>query len=104
MYIEVLKAKLTTVVTAADLEYRGSITLCPTLCKEMGIREYERVDVNNKTNGNRINTYVIYGKEGACEVNGAAAHLFNEGDVVHVNCFAQVYYDDAFEPVIIERL
>ena len=72
------------VVTRADLDYIGSITIDPLLIEAAGFLENEKVDIYDVTNGARISTYVIPGVPGSGEVgiNGAAAHLVNKGDLV----------------------
>ena len=72
------------IVTRADLDYVGSITLDPLLIRAAVFMENEKVDIYDVTNGARISTYVIPGIPGSGEVgiNGAAAHLVNAGDLV----------------------
>lgn len=72
------------VVTRADLDYVGSITLDPLLIRAAGFLENEKVDIYDVTNGSRLSTYVIPGVPGSGEVgiNGAAAHLVKAGDLV----------------------
>lgn len=71
-------------VTRADLHYVGSITLDPVLIEAAGFLENEKIDIYDITNGSRLSTYVIPGTPGSGEVgiNGAAAHLVQEGDLV----------------------
>ena len=71
-------------VTGADLNYIGSITLDENLMDAAGFIEYEKVQVLDITNGNRIDTYIIRGEKNSNEVciNGAAAHLINKDDLV----------------------
>ena len=71
-------------VTEADLNYIGSLTLDEDLMDAAGLKEFEKIQVLDITNGNRLETYVIKGKRGSGEVciNGAAAHLVNKGDLV----------------------
>ena len=90
MLIQVLKSKLKDViVTAADTNYEGSITLCPLLMSAADLQQYERVEVNGVNSDSRIVTYVIEGtKLGQVELNGGAANLFIKGEHIHVNCFA----------------
>jgi aspartate 1-decarboxylase len=73
-------------VTRADLDYVGSITIDVALAEAAGFLENEKVDIYDVTNGARLSTYVIPGKRGSGEVgiNGAAAHLVKEGDLVIV--------------------
>lgn len=72
------------VVTRADLDYVGSITIDPVLIEAAGFLENEKIDIYDVTNGSRLSTYVIPGLPGSGEVgiNGAAAHLVQEGDLV----------------------
>ena len=71
-------------VTQADLNYVGSITIDEDLLDAAGMAEHEKVHVLDITNGNRIETYIIKGKRGSGEIciNGAAAHLIQEGHLV----------------------
>jgi len=83
MMKKIVAAKLHGIkVTGADLHYHGSITLDPEHCKRAGIVPLEFVDIWNKTNGQRISTYVIYGTPGAgeCVLNGGAARTCEPGD------------------------
>jgi aspartate 1-decarboxylase len=72
------------VVTRADLDYMGSITIDPLLIEAAGFLENEKIDIYDITNGARISTYVIPGVAGSGEVgiNGAAAHHVKAGDLV----------------------
>ena len=82
-------------VTEANLEYEGSITLDGDLLEAVGLMPYEQVHVLDLTNGARLETYAIPGREGSGEVciNGAAAHLVNAGDEVIILAYQQL--DDA---------
>lgn len=93
MLIQVLKSKLKDViVTAADTNYEGSITLDADLMDAASFYDYERVEVNAVNGESRINTYVIPGKRGSgcVELNGGAANFFVRGQHIHVNCFALI--------------
>jgi len=72
------------VVTRADLDYVGSITIDPLLIEAAGFLEHEKIDIYDVTNGSRLSTYVIPGVPGGGEIgiNGAAAHLVEAGDLV----------------------
>lgn len=80
------------VVTDANIDYEGSISIDRTLMNAADIHPFELVQVWNVTNGNRFETYVIEEPEnsGTICINGAAAHLARTGDVVIVACFVQV--------------
>lgn len=79
-------------VTNADLHYIGSITIDANLLEASDILPFERVQVVNVTNGNRLETYAIEGERGSgtIQLNGAAAHLVNIGDIVIIMAYAQV--------------
>ncbi|MBQ1916230.1 MAG: aspartate 1-decarboxylase, partial [Lachnospiraceae bacterium] len=76
MYINMLKSKIhRAVVTQAELNYVGSITIDEKLMEEAHIREYEKVEIADVENGERFSTYVIAGEPGSGIIclNGAAA-------------------------------
>ncbi len=78
-----LRAKLhRAVVTSADPDYEGSISIDRALCREAGLLEFEQVDIYDINNGARFTTYVIYGVSGQIQINGAAARLVKVGDRV----------------------
>ncbi len=79
-------------VTGADLHYIGSITLDPDLLEAANIVPFERVQVVDVTNGARLETYAILGERGSgtVQLNGAAAHLVNVGDLVIIMSYVQV--------------
>ena len=80
-----LKSKIhRATVTEANLYYEGSITIDARLIRAADILEYEKVEVLNLNNGQRIETYVIKGKPGSGVVclNGPAARAACPGDQV----------------------
>jgi aspartate 1-decarboxylase len=82
-------------VTQADLHYVGSVTLDAALMEAADLLHGEQVAIVDITNGARIETYVIPGERGSgvIGINGAAAHLVHEGDLVIIMSYAMV--DDA---------
>ena len=93
MTITLLKAKIhRAVVTQADADYVGSITIDTHLMRESGILEYEKVTVADIDSGNRFETYVIAGEEdsGIICLNGAAAKLVEVGDKVIIMAYARM--------------
>ena len=99
-----LKSKIhRAVVTDADLNYEGSISIDPALCKAADLVEFEKVDVYNCDNGNRFQTYVIWGKPGEICINGAAAHLAQRGQQVIIASFVDVKESriDIFKPKLV---
>lgn len=73
-------------ITQCDLHYVGSITIDGDLMEASGIRPNEAVIVLDIDNGARFETYAIEGPRGSgiIGVNGAAAHLVEEGHLVIV--------------------
>ena len=87
------------VVTRADLDYVGSITIDPVLIEAAGFLENEKIDIYDVTNGARISTYVIPGTPGSGEIgiNGAAAHHVNAGDLVILAAYGWITEAEAAE-------
>ena len=78
-------------LTAANLDYVGSISIDRALLEAAGILPYEQVQVVNIANGERLITYAIASpaNSGAIELNGAAARLGMAGDRVIIMTYAQ---------------
>ncbi|MBU0476818.1 aspartate 1-decarboxylase [Patescibacteria group bacterium] len=72
------------IVTEADLNYIGSITIDGELVERAGFWSGERVLVVSNTSGARLETYVIAGERGSGIIcmNGAASHLIKKGDEI----------------------
>ncbi|MEE5992788.1 MAG: aspartate 1-decarboxylase [Oscillospiraceae bacterium] len=93
MQISMLKSKIhRAIVTQAELNYVGSITIDEDLMESAGIYEYERVHIVNVNNGSRIETYVIAGERGSGIIclNGAAARTAQKGDTVIIMSYADM--------------
>ena len=98
MLIEVLKSKIHRVkVTDANLNYIGSITLDKKLLNAANIVIGEKVQVVNINNGERLETYVIEGKENSGDVtlNGPAARKVQKGDPIIIISYAQMSIEEA---------
>lgn len=98
MQITLLKSKIHRAkVTQADLNYVGSITIDSVLLREAGILEYEKVEIADITNGNRLETYAIAGEanSGIICLNGAAAKLVNPGDKIIIMAYACMTQEEA---------
>src|SRR5690625_3312015 len=93
MFRTMMKSKIHRArVTEADLNYVGSITIDADLLDEVDILPNEKVQVVNNNNGERFETYVIPGKRGSgviC-VNGAAARLVQEDDIIIIIAYALI--------------
>lgn len=97
MQITMLKSKIhRAVVTQAELNYVGSITIDEELLEAAGIYEYEKVQVADINNGNRFETYTIAGERGSGVIclNGAAARCVNKGDKVIIMAYAQMQAEE----------
>lgn len=83
-------------VTGANLNYVGSITVDVDLLEAAGIDINEKVQIVNNNNGERLETYTIAGRRGSGEVclNGAAARLVQEGDVVIIMSYVLLSTDE----------
>ncbi|MBN9690139.1 MAG: aspartate 1-decarboxylase [Verrucomicrobia bacterium] len=93
MLVHLLKSKIhRATVTAASVDYEGSLTLAEDLIEEARMHPYERILCSNMANGARWETYVIKGPRGsgAVELNGAVAHLGKPGDRVTIMSFTEV--------------
>ncbi|HVB04203.1 MAG TPA: aspartate 1-decarboxylase [Chitinophagaceae bacterium] len=98
MLIEVLKSKIhRVVITEANLNYVGSITIDQDLMDATNLVENEKVQVVNVNNGDRLETYVISGKRGSGTVclNGPAARRGVVGDIVIVLSYALMDISEA---------
>ncbi|MEY4615698.1 MAG: hypothetical protein RJB66_658 [Pseudomonadota bacterium] len=96
MNVEMLKCKIhRATVTDADLNYEGSISICPKLIKSSGLLLNEKVDIYNCNNGARFSTYVIPGKNGEICLNGAAARHVHTGDIVIIVSYCNMPLEEA---------
>ncbi len=106
MQIEVFKSKIhRAVVTEANLNYVGSITIDEDLTDAVNMIEGEKVTIVNINNGERFETYIIKGKRGSgvCCLNGPAARRVAVGDIVIIISYAILDFDKAkeFKPWIV---
>ncbi len=93
------------VITEANLEYEGSLTIDKDLMEAADIVPYEEVHLWNITRGTRLVTYAIEGPRGSGVIcaNGGAAHLNRVGDMVVIATFANVDESEleAHRPIIV---
>lgn len=106
MEIEILKSKIhRAVITEANLNYIGSLTMDEDLMEAANMIEHEKIQVVNVNNGARIETYLIKGKRGSgvCCLNGPAARQGAVGDIVIVIAYARMDFEKAknFQPSIV---
>lgn len=106
MQIEMLKCKLhMAAVTQAVLWYDGSCAIDQDLVELAGLREFEKIDIYNVTNGERFHTYVILAERGSgiISMNGAAARRVQVGDRIIIASYAQMTEAEAdgFKPKLV---
>lgn len=98
MWVEILKSKIhRAVVTDADLNYEGSITIDEDLLDAAGMFLHEKVAIVNNNNGERFETYIIRGERGSGTVclNGAAARKVQRGDIIIIMSYAFLPLEEA---------
>jgi aspartate 1-decarboxylase len=106
MNISVLKSKIhRAIITEANLNYVGSLTLDEDLMDAANFIEHEKVQIVNVNNGERIETYLIKGKRGSgvCCLNGPAARRGAAGDVVIIISYCTLSFEEAkqFKPWLV---
>lgn len=106
MQFEMLKGKLhMATVTQAELWYDGSCAIDQDLVELAGLREFEKIDIYNVSNGERFHTYVILAERGSgvISMNGAAARRVQVGNRVIIASYAQVSEAEAdnFKPSLV---
>lgn len=102
--IEILQSKIhRAVITDANINYEGSITISADLIKLAGISEYQKVLVVDIDNGQRFETYVIEtADQNVICLNGAAARLVAVGDRVIIMAFKFIdCVPKDYKPIII---
>lgn len=100
MHLSMLKSKIhRAVITQAELNYVGSVTIDEDLMEAAGIYEYEHVHIVNVNSGSRIETYAIAGERGSGVIclNGAAARSGQKGDTVIIMSYADMTPEEAAE-------
>ncbi|WKA26395.1 aspartate 1-decarboxylase [Bradyrhizobium roseum] len=77
------------IVTQADLDYEGSLSIDRHLMDLADIAPFEEVHVWNVSRGTRLTTYAIEADPGSGIIcsNGAAAHLVHVGDIIIIATF-----------------
>jgi aspartate 1-decarboxylase len=106
MQIQLLKSKIHRAkVTQTELHYVGSITIDEDLMDAANMIEYEKVQVVNINNGERLETYIIKGERGTGMIclNGPAARKAATGDYVIVISYCQMEFEEAkkYTPIAI---
>jgi aspartate 1-decarboxylase len=102
-----LKSKIHgAIVTKCDLHYQGSISIDEKLMVATDILPGELVQVLNKNNAERFETYAITAKSGSGEIglNGAAARLVHLGDELILLAYGQYSPEELnkYQPRIVQ--
>jgi aspartate 1-decarboxylase len=98
MMVTLCKGKIhRAVITEANLEYEGSITIDKALMDAATLYPYEKVQVVNINTGSRLETYVIEGEAGSGIIclNGAAARLGAKGDKIIIIAYGHYTPEEA---------
>ncbi|MDP1707362.1 MAG: aspartate 1-decarboxylase [bacterium] len=98
MLLDVCLAKIhRAIVTGADLDYIGSVTIDGLLIDAAGLLPGQAVLVNSLANGTSWKTYIVRGEaeKGEIILNGPPAHHFKKGDMVIILAYALVSEDEA---------
>lgn len=92
MKVHLLKSKIHRArVTAANLDYEGSMSIDRDLMDKIGLLPYEKILCSNLANAARFETYAIPAERGSLQIvlNGAAAHLGKPGDQLTIMSFTE---------------
>lgn len=96
MNITMLHSKIhRATITDANLNYEGSVSICPDLIKAAGLLINQQIDVLNCNSGSRLTTYVIEGGPGEICLNGAAARHNQPGDLVILAAYCSMDAEEA---------
>lgn len=73
-------------VTESREDYEGSITVDEALAEKVGLQKGEKVLVVDANNGERLETYILFGKKnsGVICINGAAAKRIKKGHRISI--------------------
>lgn len=99
---QIIRSKIhKAIVTEANLDYIGSITIDEDLIDKAGFWPGEKVMVVSNTTGERLETYVIVGERGKGNIcmNGGAAHMIKPGEEIIVMAFE--FTDEPIKPTFI---
>lgn len=98
MLVHLLKSKIHRAqVTAANVDYEGSLSIDRDLMDRIGMHPYERILCSNMANAARFETYAIPGDRGSGQIilNGAAAMLGKAGDRITIMSFTEATTEEA---------
>jgi aspartate 1-decarboxylase len=79
-------------VTNSNIDYEGSCEIDIALMKAANIDPFERIDIYDITNGERLSTYAIPGKPdtGIIGINGACCHKIKINDQIIICTYSML--------------
>ena len=107
MQLTMMKSKIhRAVITDAELDYEGSLSIDKNLMEKAHIYSHEKVQVVNLSNGERFETYAIEAPPGSGEIclNGAAARLGLKGDkvIIITYCLLDEAEAKTHKPIVVQ--
>ena len=79
-------------VTNSNIDYEGSCEIDIALLQAANIHPYEKIDIYDITNGERLSTYAIPGKPdtGIIGINGACCHKIKINDEIIICTYSML--------------
>ena len=79
-------------VTNSNIDYEGSCEIDIALLQAANIHPYEKIDIYDITNGERLSTYAIPGKPdtGIIGINGACCHKIKINDKIIICTYSML--------------
>ena len=79
-------------VTNSNIDYEGSCEIDIALLQAANIQPYEKIDIYDITNGERLSTYAIPGKPdtGIIGINGACCHKIKINDEIIICTYSML--------------
>ena len=79
-------------VTNSNIDYEGSCEIDVALLKAANIDPYEKIDIYDLTNGERLSTYAIPGRPdtGIIGINGACCHKIKIDDEIIICTYSML--------------
>tara|TARA_B100001093_G_scaffold63317_1_gene53184 strand:+ start:235 stop:615 length:381 start_codon:yes stop_codon:yes gene_type:complete len=79
-------------VTSSNIDYEGSCEIDIALLQAANIHPYEKIDIYDITNGERLSTYAIPGKPdtGIIGINGACCHKIKINDEIIICTYSML--------------
>ena len=92
-------------ITGTNIDYEGSCLIDISILNAAKILPFEKIDIYNITNGERLTTYAIAGPADSGEIcaNGACCHKINKHDEVIICSYVELQKNeiDNHKPTIL---